>query len=172
MTPEGTWNPHTDAYAQNEANMLDYEGNNINNKYRVKIILEEVVLDEALTASMMISEVEAQQVDKIVESAISVGESDPDDIPVYENVPTKFNYVRTNLCSLNGIYDDEVMCSKLCKRGDIGRFKVPEMLLTNFFLEEATVTTSDLTGDENLLSDDISINSDENTGTDPYFGDW
>ena len=39
MTPEGTWNPHTDAYAQNEANMLDYEGNMINNKDRVKIIL-------------------------------------------------------------------------------------------------------------------------------------
>ena len=73
MTPEGTWNPHTDAYAQNEANMLDYEGNMINNKDRVKIILEEVVLDEALAASMMISEVETQQVDKIVESAIPVG---------------------------------------------------------------------------------------------------
>ena len=73
MTPEGTWNPHTDAYAQNEANMLDYEVSMINNKDRVKSILEEVVLDKALVASMMISEVETQQVDKIVESAIPVG---------------------------------------------------------------------------------------------------
>ena len=80
-----------------------------NNKYRVKIILEEVVLDKALAASMMISEVETQQVYKIVESTIPVGESDPDDIPVYENFPTKFNDVRTNLCSVNGIYDAEVM---------------------------------------------------------------
>ena len=55
MTPEGTWTPHTDAYGQNEANMLDYEVNMINNKDHVKIILEEVVLDEALTAPMMIS---------------------------------------------------------------------------------------------------------------------
>ena len=53
--------------------MLEYEGNMINNKYRVKIILEEVVLDKALAASMVISEVETQQVDKIVESAIPVG---------------------------------------------------------------------------------------------------
>ena len=83
MTPNGTWKPHTDEYAQNEANMLDYEGNMINNKGHVKMILEELVLDEALAASMMISEVETQQVDKIVESAIPVGESDPDDIPVY-----------------------------------------------------------------------------------------
>ena len=58
-----------------------------------------------------------------MESAIPVGESDPDDIPVYENVSTAFNDIRTNLCSVNGIYDAEVMCSKLCERGDIGQFK-------------------------------------------------
>ena len=39
-------------------------------------------------------------------------------------------------------------------------------------LEEATVTTDDLTGDENSLSDYISIDLDEDTGTDPYFNDW
>ena len=54
-----------------------------------------------------------------MESAIPVEESDPDDIPVYENVPTEFNDVRTNLCHVNGIYDAEVMCSKLCEQGDI-----------------------------------------------------
>ena len=53
--------------------MLDYEGNMINNKDRVNIILKEVVLDKTLAASMMISELETQQVDKIVESAIPVG---------------------------------------------------------------------------------------------------
>ena len=50
MIPKGTWNPHTDDYAQNEENILDYEGNMINNKDRVKIILEEIFLDEALAA--------------------------------------------------------------------------------------------------------------------------
>ena len=39
-------------------------------------------------------------------------------------------------------------------------------------LEEATVTTADLTDDENSLSDDSSIDSDEDTGKDPYFDDW
>ena len=39
-------------------------------------------------------------------------------------------------------------------------------------LEEATVTTADLTGDENSSSDDSSIDSDEDTGTYPYFDDW
>ena len=95
---------------------------------------------------------------------------------MHKNVPTEFNDVRTNLCSVNGIYDAEVMCSKLCERGDIGLFKalVGSCNLTNkiCLLEEATVTTADLTGDENLLSDDSSIDSDEDTGTYPYFDDW
>ena len=76
---------------------------------------------------------------------------------------------------MNGIYDAEVMCSKLCKQGDIGQFKasVGSYNLTDksCFIEEATVTTADLTDDENLLCDDSSINSDEDTGTDPYFND-
>ena len=39
-------------------------------------------------------------------------------------------------------------------------------------IEEATVTTADLTGDENSLSDDSSINLGEDTEPDPYFEDW
>ena len=44
----------------------------------------------------------------------------PDDIPVYENIPTDSDDVRTNICSVDGIYEAEVMCYKLCERGDIG----------------------------------------------------
>ena len=95
---------------------------------------------------------------------------------MYENVPTEFNDVRTNLCSLNGIYDTEVMCSKFFKQGDIGRFKalVDSCNVTDkrCLLEEATITTADLTDDKNSLSDDSSIDSDEDTGTDHYFDDW
>ena len=68
------------------------------------------------------------------------------------------------------------MCSKLCKRGDIGRFKASvgscNVTDKSCLLEEATITTYDLTGDENWLSDNISIDLDEDTGTDPYFNDW
>ena len=77
---------------------------------------------------------------------------------------------------MNGIYDAEVMCSKLCGQGDIGRFKASvgscNVTDKSCLLEEATVTTADLTDDENSLSDDSSIDLDEDTGTDPYFGDW
>ena len=68
------------------------------------------------------------------------------------------------------------MCSKLWERGDIGRFKssVGSCNVTDksCLLEEATFTTADLTDDENSLSGDISIDSDEDTGTDTYFDDW
>ena len=111
-----------------------------------------------------------------MESAIPVEEYDPDDRSVYENVPTEFNDVRTNICSVNGIYDAEVICSKLCERGYIGKFKASvgscNVTDKSCLIEEATITTDDLTGDENSLSDYISIDLDEDTGTDPYFNDW
>ena len=46
------------------------------------------------------------------------------------------------------------------------------MTYKSCLLEEETVTTADLTDDENSLSDDSSIDSDEDTVTDPYFEDW
>ena len=68
------------------------------------------------------------------------------------------------------------MCSKLCERGDIGWFKASvgscNVTDKSRLLEEATATTADLTDDENLLNDDSSIDSDEDTRKDPYFDDW
>ena len=77
---------------------------------------------------------------------------------------------------MNEIYDAELMCFKLCKQGEIGRFKASvgscNVTDKSCLLEEATVTTADLTDDENSLSDDSSINSYEDTGTYTYFNDW
>ena len=64
-------------------------------------------------------------------------------------------------------------CSKLYKQGDIGRFKASvgsyNVTDKSCLLEEATVTTADLTDNETSLSDESSIDSDEDTGTYPYF---
>ena len=103
--------------------MLYFEGTMIDEKDQVKILLKEVVLDEALTASMTTCEVKSKQVDKIVESKIPVGKCDPDNVPACENIPIKFNDVVKNLCSVNGTHDAETMCSKLCEREGIERFK-------------------------------------------------
>ena len=41
MTPE-KWNPHSDAYAQNEANIVDWEGNIKQQKDWIKVIIDEL----------------------------------------------------------------------------------------------------------------------------------
>ena len=42
MTPEGTWNPHNEAYNINEENLIDSEDQFIERGARVSIILEDI----------------------------------------------------------------------------------------------------------------------------------
>ena len=66
MTPE-KWNPHSDAYEQNEANIVDWEGNIKQPKDRIKVIFEELS-GEADEGDYRISSVEMAAVDKICEA--------------------------------------------------------------------------------------------------------
>ena len=60
LTPT-TWNPHSDHYAYNEENMLDWEGNMKEKKDCVKwrIVLDELEEDRRMVSSLFISEVES-----------------------------------------------------------------------------------------------------------------
>ena len=43
MTPDGSrWNPHSDVYARNEENMLDWEGQLVEKKDCVRILIEDI----------------------------------------------------------------------------------------------------------------------------------
>ena len=43
MTPDGSrWNPHSDVYARNEENMLDWEGQHAEKKDCVRILIEDI----------------------------------------------------------------------------------------------------------------------------------
>ena len=63
MTPE-RWNPHSDVYEQNEANIVDWEGNIKQPKDQIKVIIEELSR-EADDGDYRISSVEMDAVDKI-----------------------------------------------------------------------------------------------------------
>ena len=63
MTPE-IWNPHSDEYEQNEANIVDWEGNIKQPKDRIKVIIEDLP-GEADESDYLISSVEMDAVDKI-----------------------------------------------------------------------------------------------------------
>ena len=63
LTPSGPWDPHTKVYAQNERNMTDHEGNMIEEKHRVQILLSDIQEDVSLNNEHQISDVEARMVD-------------------------------------------------------------------------------------------------------------
>ena len=64
LTPS-MWNPHSDVYARNEENMLDWEGHMIDVKYRKKILLNTIEDDPALASSLQVSSAEATLVDSV-----------------------------------------------------------------------------------------------------------
>ena len=58
LTPETSWDPHTDVYARNEENMVDHEGKMIEKQHRMKILLSEVTEDETLQVNSVVSVVD------------------------------------------------------------------------------------------------------------------
>jgi hypothetical protein len=60
-------NPHCDAFATNEENMLDWEGNMVTKKDRVQVLLSDIQEDVALAASVQVSSVETSAIDNVFE---------------------------------------------------------------------------------------------------------
>ena len=63
MTPE-KWNPHSDAYKQNEANIVDWEGNIKQPKDRIKVIMDELS-GETDEGEHRISSVKMDEIDRV-----------------------------------------------------------------------------------------------------------
>ena len=66
LTPS-QWNPHCNAYATNEENMLDWEGNMVEKQDRSQILLSEVQEDAVMSASVQVSSIESNAIDSILE---------------------------------------------------------------------------------------------------------
>ena len=66
LTPT-RWNPHSDVYARNEEAMLDWEGNMKPPKDReLKLVLDDIPEEEAMVASMTVSQEETAFVDALM----------------------------------------------------------------------------------------------------------
>lgn len=66
LTPT-SWNPHSDVYARNEENMVDWEGNMVQAKDRVRLLMEDVADDPAMAAVVQIGSVESSVIDSALE---------------------------------------------------------------------------------------------------------
>ena len=68
LTPDSDqWDPHTDVYARNEENMVDWEGNMIEKQHRRQILLSDVPEDIDMSAAAVISAVETSAIDSNLE---------------------------------------------------------------------------------------------------------
>ena len=62
LTPSH-WNPHCDSYAQNKENMLDWEGNMVERKDRMQILIDDLPDGAKTVGSTQISSVESARID-------------------------------------------------------------------------------------------------------------
>ena len=65
LIPRGSWNSSSDVYSINDDKMLDYKGEMIEKKDRVRMLMLEIEEDKMMEASAEISEAEASLIDRL-----------------------------------------------------------------------------------------------------------
>ena len=155
-TPDSPdWNPHSDVYARNEENYLDWEGNIIERKFRKRILIG----DDDIEVQVMSVEVkksefgqsENEMIDKIAEETHHI----PMDgqVPSSNEVPPDEEEVYSNLSSLSSVLDPNIFTSNLLERAAVSKFgmSVGSMNVATlaedelFLLEEPTSGTISMT---------------------------
>ncbi len=155
LTPS-RMNPYCDSYATNEENMLDCEGNMIQRKDRVRILLSDIQEDVAMAASVQVSSAEAKAIDTCLET--SGAAYDEEAHPCWEPIPRAADEISSVLAGVSPTLDDQILYGRLIEQADLGRFKA-SIGSTNASRSEYLVETVD---DESSTDDDMSASeSDE-----------
>jgi hypothetical protein len=160
LTPS-RWNPHCDAFASNEGNMLNWEGNMIKKKDRTQILLSEISEDTAMAASIRISSVESKTIDSVITRSNATAEEMVH--PCWRPIPRAANEVSSMLTSLSPILDDQVLYKQLLARSDLGKFQTSigstNVMEGKYLVDddktEATQATTD--DDESEMSDEATL---------------
>jgi hypothetical protein len=120
LTPS-RWDPHQTAYASNEDNMLDWEGNIIDKKDRQQLLLSDIQEDTFMAASIQIGSIETKAIDTVMESTVE------DDIerphPCYQHVPQEADQVSSILASISPILNDQTLYDRMAERANLGKFQ-------------------------------------------------
>ena len=68
LTPTGDWDPNTRIYAKNEENMIDSDGNMIDEEHRTRILLSDIPDSVTLNNDCQISDLEATFIDQVFDN--------------------------------------------------------------------------------------------------------
>jgi hypothetical protein len=138
LTPS-RMNPHCDAHATNEENMLDWEGKMMQQKDRVQILLSDVQEDVALAASVQVSSTEAKAIDNVLDGDSATYNEEAH--PCWKPVPRAADKISSMLASVSPALDDQTLYGGLAERAKLGKFK-------------ASIGSTSALGGEHLTDDD------------------
>ena len=140
LTPS-MMNPHCDAHEMNEENMLNWEGNMVQRRDRVQILLSDIPGDAAMTESVQVSSAEARTIDTVLEGNVASHDENAAH-PCWQPIPRAADEVSSILASVSPILDDQVLYEHLAVRADLRKFK-------------ASIGSTDVSGGEYLAEDDL-----------------
>ena len=154
LTPS-KWNPHSDVYAHNEESMLDWEGNMIEKKNRVRLLLSDIDEDPKMVADVTIGSVENELIDTVVD-----GHKQPNSVlHTYQHIPSAGDEVSCIMADISPILNLETLASRLQDRVDLGKFQmaIGSTTLTDdgfLFGDDTNDDFSDVDGADDEDSDD------------------
>ena len=123
MTPGGQlWDPHSDSYAWNEENMIDWDGQLVELKDCVQVLFNDIVEDTAMISDAHISSIKSTRIDN-VESTSAIMGKDPDYSEMTE-LPPDLNEVASALTGVSSVLDPVMLASALDESGAIGHWKI------------------------------------------------
>jgi hypothetical protein len=168
MLAPSRMNPHCDACAKNEENTHDWEGNMLQRKDRVQILLSNIQEDVALAASAQVSSTEAKAIDNVLDGNRAAYNEEAH--PCWKPVPKAADKISSMLASVSPALDDQTLCGRLAERAKLGKFKASirsiNALLGGKHLTDDDSATQPLT--DNDLSDSDSDEDDNQTRDQPH----
>lgn len=141
LTPED-FNPHDSAYAKNEAAMLDWKGEIVEEKYRPQFLLSEVEEDLTLSSALAISSMEQQAIDQ------NFDDDDSEDNDTKKVMEIRDPYGIDGVLMTSG-----VLYSKLKDRSDVAKF-------------QAAIGSTAMHHSSFILEDELSLNGTDDSATD------
>ena len=120
LTPEGNkWDPHSDVYAKNEENMLDWEGNMVKAKDRTRVLVDDLP-DFESDSDMMISSMEAMHIDSTFAKIESLGMHE--DYTGCVGAVMEADTVNIALADIDPVLDPVSLAELLSERMKVGEF--------------------------------------------------
>ena len=152
--------PHDSAYAHNEAQMLDWQGDMVAPNQRQTIDLHEVQEDPEIAATCYIGRVETQAVVAILDEQESLNTSGTS----YVQEELEYNTeIASVLNQVNPLLTDESLCKRLMKRNELSQFQIA-IGSTNaseygYVIHDDEHNSADTSIDESTVDEDVLLNT-------------